>query len=201
MLQAPAPRLILASASASRRTLLAAAGLRFDVTPAAIDETAVKTEVRAHGGTAAHAALALAAQKAAAIADPDALVIGCDQILVCNNTWFDKPPTLPAARAQLLALRGRPHDLVTAAVCRRHGDVVWRHVAVPRLVMRDFSESFLESYLAAEGEAVLTSVGAYRLEGCGMHLFDTIDGEHSAILGLPLLALLKFLRHSGILVG
>ena len=200
-LQAPAPRLILASASASRRALLAAAGLRFDVMPAAMDEAAVKADVRARGGTATQAALALAEQKAASVTDPDALVIGCDQILVCNNTWFDKPPTLPAARAQLLALRGHPHDLVTATVCRRKGNVVWRHIEVPRLVMRDFSEAFLESYLAAEGEAVLTSVGAYRLEGRGMHLFDAIEGEHSAILGLPLMALLGFLRQSGILTS
>jgi septum formation protein len=196
-LQSPTPRLILASASGARRSLLTAAGLHFDTVPAAIDETA--TRARHTDSTAA--ALALASEKAAAIDDPDALIIGCDQILVCGDIWFNKPASLDAAREQLLALRSRTHALVTATICRRGGKEVWRHVATPRLTMRTFSPAFLAAYLADEGAAVLGSVGAYRLEALGVHLFETIDGEHSAILGLPIPPLLGFLRACGIVLA
>ena len=145
----------------------------------------------------------LAEAKAARIArrHPGALVIGADQMLVCEGRWFDKPPDMATARAQLLALRGRPHELMTAMVCWRGGQRIWQHLARPRLVMREFSEAFLDAYLAAEGEAVLGSVGAYRLEGPGIQLFASVEGEHSAILGLPLLPLLGFLRQHGVLIG
>jgi septum formation protein len=199
--QAPAPTLVLASGSASRRALLAAAGLRFTVVPADIDEGAVKRSVQAGGGTASQAALELAERKARAVSQPDAIVIGCDQILVCDGAWFDKPVSVDAARAQLAALRGRAHELVTATTCLRDGAVVFRDVAVPRLAMRDFSDAFLEAYLSNEGRSVLTSVGAYRLEGAGMHLFERVEGEHAAILGLPMLALLAYLRKCGILLN
>ncbi|MEJ0018573.1 MAG: Maf family protein [Acetobacteraceae bacterium] len=202
-LQRPEPRLVLASASASRRALLAAAGLAFDACPADIDEAPVKQESRAAGADAAAAALRLAHLKAAAVARrmPGALVIGADQILVCEGTWFDKPPTLAAARAQLLALRGRRHTLATAVVCHQDGRDAWEHVEAPCLTMRDFSEDFVDRYLAAEGEAATATVGAYRLEGLGVHLFDAAEGEHSAILGLPLLPLLAFLRSNGVVMS
>jgi septum formation protein len=199
--QAPAPTILLASASASRRALLAAAGLRFTIEPADIDESKVKQSVRAGGGSAAQAAFALAEHKARAVQRADALVIGCDQILVCDGTWFDKPPDLDAARTQLAMLRGRTHELVTAAICLRDGDVVFRDLATPLLTMRNFSDIFLASYLASEGRSVLTSVGAYRLEGAGIHLFESVAGEYAAILGLPMLALLAFLRRCGILMN
>lgn len=201
MLQRAAPRLILASASTSRRALLAAAGLTFDVRPADVDEAAVKREARARGASAVEAALALATLKAARVAahEPDALVIGADQILVCEDAWFDKPPSVAAARAQLCALRGRSHVLATAVVCQQGSRLVWHHVAEPRLAMRDFSDGFLDGYLAEEGDDVMSTVGAYRLEGRGVHLFARVDGEHAAVLGLPLLALLGFLRESGVL--
>ena len=197
-LQSPTPRLVLASGSATRRALLQAAGLSFDVAVPNIDEGAVKTAAKGDGGTAEHAATALANMKAATVADQDALVIGADQILVCGGTWLDKPATLAAAREQLSFLRGRAHTLVTAIVCRRAGQRVWRHVATPKLTMRPFSAAFLDAYLAAEGDALLSCVGAYRLEGRGAHLFDALDGEYTAILGLPMLALLGFLRQSGV---
>jgi septum formation protein len=181
--------------------LLHAAGLHFDCSPAAIDESAIKLATRAAGGTAADAAVALATAKAAAIPDPDALIIGCDQILVCGDAWFDKPATLAGARDTLRQLRGRPHTLVTATVCRRAAATVWQHVAEPSLTMRAFSYAFLDTYLATEGGAVLTSVGAYRLEGLGMHLFDALAGEHSAILGLPMTPLLGFLRACGLVLA
>jgi septum formation protein len=203
MIQRPEPRLVLASASAARRAVLEAAGLQFTAQAAAVDEAAIKESARAEGLPPGDVAMLLAEAKAERIArrDREALVIGCDQLLVCQDRWFDKPPDMAAARAQLLALRDRPHELVTAVVCHRHGERAWSHLARPRLTMRAFSEAFLDAYLAAEGEQVLTSVGAYRLEGLGPHLFREVRGEHGAILGLPLLPLLGFLRDHGVLLA
>lgn len=203
MIQAPVPPLVLASASAARRAVLEGAGLHFEALPAAVDEAAIKEAAQAEGIAAADVAIILAEAKAERIGrrHPEALVIGCDQLLVCEGRWFDKPPDLAAARTQLLALRGRRHELVTAVVCHRHGSRIWQHVATPRLAMRDFSDAFLDAYLAMEGERVTTSVGAYRLEGPGVHLFASVQGEHAAILGIPLLPLLGFLRQHGVLAG
>jgi len=202
-LQRDTPRLVLASASTARRAVLTAAGLRFDVHPADVDETPLKHAARSEKADAATTAVRLAEAKAAwvAAAEPDALVIGADQIVVCNGAWFDKPADLAAARVQLQMLRGRAHILATAVVCRRGGRRLWQHVAEPRLIMRRFSDAFLDAYLAMEGGHVLGSVGAYRLEGPGAHLFRRVDGEHTAILGLPLLPLLEFLRQSGVLLA
>ncbi len=203
MLQRTPPELVLASASSARRTLLEAAGLVFTIAPAAIDEAAIRDAARAEGAEATEAALRLAELKAERVARrrPDALVIAADQILVCDGTWYDKPANLVAARAQLAALRGRVHHLATAVLCWGSGARLWHHIAAPRLTMRTFSPAFLDAYVTAEGERILTSVGAYRLEGLGVHLFDRIEGEHSAILGLPLLPLLGFLRQHGVLLG
>ena len=201
--QAASPRLILASASASRKAQLEHAGLRFEARAAHVDEAEVKRAARADGATAEETALLLAELKATRIArrDPDALVIGCDQLLVCEERWFDKPAHLAEARAHLLNLRGRTHTLVTAVLCQRGEQRLWHHVALPKLTMRAFSESFLDTYLAAEGDALTTTVGAYRLEGLGVHLFDMVQGEHAAVLGLPLLPLLGFLRQHGVLAA
>jgi septum formation protein len=203
MLQHPEPPLILASASGSRRQLLAAAGLHFTVVPAHLDEAAVKQTARGNGSSAADTALALADLKAAKVAagNPRALVIGADQILVCDGVWFDKPPDLAAARAQLNTLRGKSHTLATAVVCHHGGSQIWHHLAEPHLTMRAFSDVFLDAYLTTEGDSLTSTVGAYRLEEHGAHLFDRIDGDHTAILGLPLLPLLCFLRHHGLLIG
>jgi septum formation protein len=203
MLQAEEPVIVLASQSAARRDLLARAGLRFEALPAAVDEAALKEAAQAEGIPAEDTAIMLAEAKAERIARrlPDALVIGCDQLLVCGERWFDKPPDLAAARAQLLALRGRSHRLVTATVAWRGGARIWQNVTQPRLAMRDFSDAFLDAYLASEGEALLGSVGAYRLEALGLHLFSRVEGEHSAILGLPMLPLLGFLRQHGVVIG
>lgn len=204
MIQRQDPPLVLASASAARRSVLAAAGLRFAVQAAAVDEAAIKESARAEGLSAAEAATVLAEAKARRVArraGDDALVIGADQILVCDGAWFDKPADAAAARTQLLALRGKTHELATALVCWRGGERVWGHVETPRLAMRAFSDAFLDAYLEAEGDAVLSSVGAYRLEGLGAHLFASVQGEHAAVLGLPLLPLLGFLRGHGVLLG
>lgn len=199
MLQAEQPRLVLASESGARAGVLRAAGLRFEARAARVDEAAVKEACRAEGLEAADAALTLAELKAARIRDPDALVIGADQLLVCDGAWFDKPADLDDARRHLQALRGRAHTLVTAVVCQRGGRTVWQHVATPRLHMRAFGDEVLNAHLAAEGDALLSCVGAYRLEGLGIHLFDRVEGEQAAILGLPLLPLLGFLRQHRVL--
>jgi septum formation protein len=202
-LQAAAPRLVLASASAARRAVLSAAGLRFEARAAEVDEAALKQRARAEGLEAGDAALLLASAKALAVArgEPDALVIGCDQLLVCDGRWFDKPASPDEARAQLRVLRGRSHTLVTAVLCRRGGQELWQTVARPRLTMRDFSDAFLETYLDLEAAFLTATVGAYRLEGAGAHLFSAVEGEHAAILGLPLLELLAFLRRYGVLAA
>lgn len=201
-LQAALPRLILASASSARRAVLESAGLRFEAIAAAMDEAAIKEAAQAEAIPPADAAVILADAKAERIArrDTEALVIGCDQLLVCEGHWFDKPANPASARDQLLALRGRMHELVTAVVCHRQGQRVWHHVARPRLTMRDFSESFLDAYLALEGDHVTSSVGAYRMEGLGAQLFSKVDGEQAAILGMPLLPLLGFLRQHRVLM-
>nr|WP_165943361.1 Maf family protein [Roseicella aquatilis] len=201
-MQAAAPPLVLATASAARRAVLSAAGLSFTAEAAAVDEAAIKESALAEGIPAEEAALLLAEAKARRLArrHPDALVIGADQMLVCEGRWFDKPVGMDGAREHLRALRGKTHVLVTAMVCWRHGARAWQHVARPRLTMRDASDEFLEAYLALEGEAVLASVGAYRLEGPGVQLFSRVEGEYSAILGLPLLPLLDFLRGHGVLL-
>ncbi|WP_159994809.1 nucleoside triphosphate pyrophosphatase [Roseomonas sp. 18066] len=192
-------RLVLASSSTTRAALLRAAGLEFEARPAHVDEAALKEAAQAEEAPPAEAAILLAEAKAARIGrrDTESLVIGADQLLVCGKDWFDKPADLAAARHQLQALRGRSHTLYTAMVLWRGGQRVWHHVATPRLTMRGFSDAFLDRYLASEGQAVLSSVGAYRLEGLGVQLFQEIQGEHSAILGLPLLPLLGFLRQHG----
>ena len=202
MIQAATPAVILASASKARRAVLEGAGLRFETRVAGVDEAAIKEAAQAEGISPDAAALILADAKAERVAAhaPDALVIGADQLLVCDGAWFDKPPDMAAARAHLQRLRARQHELVTALVCHRAGQRIWQHVAKPRLTMRDFSDAFLEAFLAAEGEALLSSVGAYRLECHGAQLFDRIEGYQPAILGMPLLPLLGFLRQHVVLL-
>ena len=203
MIQAAAPALILASASKARRAVLEGAGLSFQIRVGGVDEAAIKEAALAEGIPPEDAAMMLADAKAERVAAhaPDALVIGADQLLVCEGTWFDKPPDMAAARTHLQRLRACQHELVTALVCHRGGRRIWQHVAKPRLTMRDFSDAFLDAYLAAEGEALLSSVGAYRLEGHGAQLFDRSEGDQPAILGLPLLPLLGFLRQHGVLLA
>ncbi len=191
---AATPRLILASGSQARLAVLRAAGLPVLVQPASLDEGAVKRIAQDAGWSPDDAALRLAELKAAAVPDPDALVIGADQILTCDGQWFDKPADLDQAATHLRRLRGREHRLHTAIVVLRQGRVAWQHVSIPHLRMRALSDRFIDAYVAAEGTALLSCVGAYRLEGLGIQLFDAVEGEHAAILGLPILPLLAFLR-------
>lgn len=194
-----AEAIVLASASAARAALLRAAGVAFNIAPAAIDESRIKAEARRAGDSALSCAVALAIEKAIIVSrhNQQALVVGADQVLVAGTEWFDKPCDLAEARAQLLALRGRSHELATAVCVAQAGVPVWRATSVPELTMRMFGEEFLDAYLAAEGEALLGSVGAYRLEGRGAQLFARIAGDQFAVVGLPLLELLGFLRERG----
>jgi septum formation protein len=201
MMAPGAPSLILASGSAARRALLQAAGLRFTAQPAPIDEAGIKRAMRAEGATPDATALALATAKARHIDAPGAVVIGADQMLVCDGAWFDKPADMDDVLEHLLQLRGQTHVLVTAVTCWQDGALLWEHVARPVLTMRPFSNGFLEAYLALEGEACLDCVGAYRFEGAGLHLFERVEGEQAAILGLPLLPLLGFLRRHGVVLA
>ncbi len=194
MMQVERPRLVLASGSATRLALLRDAGIVVEARPVDLDEGSVKQAARIEEADARDTALLLADLKARRCVAAGAVVIAADQMLECEGVWFDKPVDRAAARAQLLELRGQTHFLHSAVCCWRDGERLWQHLATARLQMRDFSEAFLDAYLDAEGERVLGSVGAYRLEGPGVQLFERIDGDHSTILGLPLLPLLKFLR-------
>ena len=193
--------LILASSSAARQRLLADAGLEFRIESARIDEGEIKCRFVAAGRSASDCTLALADAKARQVAAdfPRGLVIGADQILVCGGKWFDKPANLVEARSQLQRLRGRTHKLVTAACVIQGQACIWQGETWAKLTMREFSDTFLDTYLAAEGTAVLGSVGAYRLEGRGIQLFAQVEGDYFAILGLPILELLGFLRERGAL--
>jgi septum formation protein len=201
LLAAEAPQLVLASASPTRAHLLRAAGVPFEQRPAAVDEATLKEALRAEGVPAGDAAVALAELKAQRVAGqmPGAIVLGADQILVWEDRWFDKPQDRAGARAQLSRLAGRWHELATAVVAFRGGARVWHHLAVPRLWLRECSPEFLDAYLDELGEAAFTSVGAYQIEGLGAQLFARIEGDHFAVLGLPLLPLLEFLREQSVL--
>jgi septum formation protein len=195
--------LVLASASSSRAAVLRQAGLAIRQDPAGVDEEAVKQSLRAEGADAAHVATALADLKAQQVSrrHPDAFVIGADQMLECNGVWFDKPPDIDHARAHLMSLRGRTHELITAAVVVRSGARLWQHVDRAALTMRPFSDAFIEHYLQAAGDEVCSTVGAYRLEGTGAQLFSRVEGDFFTILGLPLLPLLDILRGHGIVAA
>lgn len=192
--------LVLASASSSRARLLQEARVPFEVHPALVDEEAIKESMLADGADGRAIADALAELKAIriAVSHPGTLVLGADQVLVCDGRLFSKAETMDAAAEQLRRLRGRPHQLVTAAVLAKDGAAIWRHVDVSTLWMRDFGDAFLGSYLAAEGDGVLGSVGCYRLEAMGAQLFERIEGDYFSILGLPLVPLLTALRQHGV---
>ncbi len=193
--------LVLASKSDIRGKILAAAGLRFEIRPASIDERAV--EVAAGKPDAAAAARLLARAKALAVAAscPGQLMLGADQTLARGNMRFSKPGDRAAAAEQLRALRGRTHELHSALALAQDGAILFDCVDTARLTMRDISDRFLEDYLDMTGDLALTSVGGYQLEGIGIHLFERVEGDYFTILGLPLLPLLAFLRQNNFVDG
>ena len=195
--------LVLASGSAARRALLDAAGLPLEVIPAAIDERAIESPLLAAGATPDAIAVHLAEAKAMAVAadHPNRLVLGADQVLALGDRLFSKPVDLADARRTLDTLAGREHSLHAAFALVRDAVVLGSGSEEACLRMRRPSAAFLDAYVAAEGEALCSSVGAYRLEGLGIHLFERIDGDHSTILGLPLLPVLSSLRQHGYLLG
>ena len=191
--------LVLASASAARRRMLEAAGLAFEVELPRVDEEAAKASLRAHGMKPRDQADSLAELKALSVSRRrSGFIIGADQMLAVEGATLDKPKDAADARAHLLRLRGRAHELITAAVVAREGAAIWRHVDTPKLHMRAFSDAFLDDYLSRAGDGALRSVGAYQLEGLGAQLFERIEGDYFSVLGLPLLPLLAFLREHGI---
>ena len=189
---------ILASKSAARRAVLDGAGVRYEALVAGVDEDAVKASLLAEGAGPRDIADALAELKAIRVSRgrPE-FVIGSDQTLDLDGDVYDKAETLDAARERLKLLRGRTHKLHSAVVVAKEGAPIWREVVTASLTMRDFSDAFLEAYLATEGEHALGSVGCYRLEGPGAQLFSKIEGDYFAILGLPLMGLLDLLRRHG----
>lgn len=192
--------LVLASKSAARRAVLEGAGVPFEAVGSGVDEDVAKGGLLAKRATPRQVAEALAEEKALAVsAGRPELVLGADQTLEFQGKLYDKAETLEAARERLQTLRGKPHMLHSAVVVAERGAVVWRETQSATLRMRDFSDAFLETYLAAEGEAALGSVGCYRLEGLGVQLFSKIEGDYFTILGLPLMGLLDLLRRRGVL--
>lgn len=186
--------LILASQSAARRMLLAGAGIPFDAAPADIDERGIqqRSNLTAPGDIAA----LLAEQKAAFVSlrHPGRYVVGADQTLSVGDRLFNKPAGRDQAVQQLRDLSGKTHELHSAIAVACDGATIFSHVSVAHMTMRQLDDAAIDAYLDAAGDKVTTSVGAYQLEGLGVHLFELIEGDHFTILGLPLLPLLKFLR-------
>jgi septum formation protein len=191
-------KVILASKSTARAQLLAGAGVAFEVAGSGVDEDAIKQRLLVDGAGPREVALTLARTKALAVsAGRPGLIIGADQTLDLDGVLIDKAPTLADARERLQALRGRLHQLHSGVAVAEGGAIRWSEVQSAGLAMRDFSDAFLDDYLARNADAALSSVGGYQLEGEGLQLFDQIDGDYFTILGLPMLGLLTLLREDG----
>ena len=191
--------LILASQSRARQMLLANAGIVFEAVPADIDERTLQKD----SGLAAPGEIAklLAREKALWVSarNPGRYVVGADQTLALGDRLFSKPTERAAAAEQLRLLAGNSHELHSAFAVARDGKIMFADVSIAKMTMRSLSESEIKTYLDQAGDAVTTSVGAYQLEGLGVHLFERIEGDHFTILGLPLLPLLAFLRSERLL--
>lgn len=192
-------RLILASRSAARQAMLRDAGVTFAVQLADVDEDALKS--RHDSADAAGLAVELARAKALAVSrhDAEAWVLGADQTLAFDGALVSKARTLEEARDRLRAMRGREHRLHSGAALARNGQVVWSGVDTAIMQVRDFSDAFLDAYLAAEGDSLLACVGSYRLEGMGSQLFASVDGDFFTVLGMPLWPVLEELRRAGVI--
>jgi septum formation protein len=191
--------LILASQSRARRTLLANAGIDFEAVPAEIDERAVQKTSQLAAADEVAALLAREKARAVSVHRSGRLVAGADQTLVLEKRLFSKPAGRAQAAEQLRALAGHVHELHSAVAVARDGKILFEAAAIARMTMRRLGTAEIEAYLDAAGEAVSTSVGAYQLEGLGVHLFERIEGDHFTVLGLPLLQLLAFFRSERLL--
>ena len=193
--------LVLASQSRARQTVLKNAGVEFETVSAGIDERAAERPLIEAGAPPDDIALALAMAKAMAVSErrPTDLVIGADQVAALDGARLIKPQSMEDARRQLLKLSGRTHTLHSAVTVARAGAIAWHSVESAHLTMRALTPAFVGRHLAEVGAAALESVGAYQLEGRGIQLFERIDGDFFAILGLPLLPLLAFLRAEGVI--
>jgi septum formation protein len=194
---------VLASGSPFRRTMLENAGVGVEAMPAQIDERAVEAAVEGSGVTPQELAAILAEAKALEVSErmPGRLVVGADQTLSLGDEVLHKPADMEAARRRLLLLSGKTHELNSAVVLARDGKVLWRHVDVARLTMRELDPGFVGRHLSRVGEKALSSVGAYQIEGEGIQLFEAVEGDHFTIVGLPLLPLLHELRALGAIDG
>jgi len=192
----------LASGSQIRRQILDGAGVDYDVEVPRVDEAAIKLAMLADNARLRDIADALAEAKAMKVSrNKSGLIIGADQIMVMDGRLYDKPKDMDEARARLLSMRGKAHYLMGAVVICENGQPVWRHISKTTLHVREFSESFLDEYLAAEGEGVLAAVGAYKFEGRGAQLFSKVEGDFFSILGLSLLPVLDYLRLRGVMTS
>lgn len=190
--------LILASGSGIRRQILQGAGVTFRVERPGADEDALKAQFESLADT--DLALKLAEEKALEVSRRcDGLCLGADQILVMNGQRFDKAATMDEARARLKVMRGQPHSLICGTALTRGAETLWTHTVISKIWMRDYSDAFLDAYLDEAGEGILKSVACYQFEGLGAQLFDRIEGDYYAILGLPLLPVLTALRVHGAL--
>ena len=191
-------RIVLASGSAIRADILSGAGLTFDIARPDVDEDAIKAQSAAKELTLEETALALAEAKALAEPhEPESLVIGSDQILEFQGAAYDKPKSMDEARRRLLDMAGASHTLINGVVVARGGKIIWRNLDRPRLYMRELAEQEVDAYLDASSPDILKSVGAYQVEKLGARLFERIEGDHFAVLGLSLYPLLAFLRSEG----
>ncbi|TPI75434.1 Maf-like protein [Mesorhizobium sp. B2-8-9] len=198
-----AEKIILASGSPYRKAMLVSAGLDIEAVPANVDERALEAPLKDSGASPEDVASILAEAKATEVSErkPGALVLGCDQTLSLGDEIFHKPADMEGARRHLLALSGKTHQLNSAAVLCRDGEVLWRHVGVASLTMRKLDPGFIGRHLARVGAKALSSVGAYQIESEGIQLFEKIEGDYFTIVGLPLLPLLKELRALGAIDG
>ena len=194
-------RLILASRSAARRAMLTDAGVTFGLEDAGVDEDAIKVAMKDASADALAVELACAKALAVSRRDPDVWVLGADQTLAFDGGLVSKARSLDEAKARLKSMRGKAHQLHSGAAIATKGQIVWSGVDTAVMRVRDFSDAFLDAYLAAEGAELLACVGSYRLEGLGSQLFEAVEGDYFTVLGLPLWPVLAELRRAGVILS